>query len=249
MMSEKHYLIIGGTKGIGKYLVKMLVEEGNNRISIIGRSPSYLYDLPNVKEYSVDVMDQEKLTLTVLEAVKNLGRINAVVFMQRYRSKFDEMVYDIDVAINATKTIIDLLIRDHLFDEEGTNKSIVIVSSIADHYIAEEQPAGYHVAKAGMVQLGRYYALKLGRLGINVNSVSPCVVAKPEAAEFYSRNQSLVERFQKFIPMGRMGSPTDISNAIIFLTSSKASYITGQNIVVDGGLTLRSHESLIRGIQ
>ena len=122
-----------------------------------------------------------------------------------------------------------------------------MVSSVADYYIAEEQPVGYHVAKAGLVQLARYYALTLGSRGIRVNIVSPCVVAKIEAKEYYDNNPELVAKFERFVPLGRMGNPDDIINAILFFASSKANYITGQNIVVDGGLTLRTHESLIRG--
>lgn len=247
MMTGKHFLIIGGTRGIGKYLVDILLADGSNRVSIFGRNPTHQHTQDRVKEYAADVSDNENLSQSISDAVKNLGKINAVIFMQRHRSKFDEMEKDLEVAVMSTKHVIDLLVRDNLLAVNG-NRSIVLVSSIADQYIAEEQPAGYHVAKAGLVQLGRYYALKLGPLGINVNIVSPCVVAKPEAAEYYKNNQPLVDRFKKFIPMGRMGTPEDISNAIIFLTDAKASYITGQNIVVDGGLTLRSHESLLREI-
>lgn len=121
-----------------------------------------------------------------------------------------------------------------------------MVSSIADRYVAPEQPLDYHLGKAGFTQLARYYALQLGPLAIRVNVVSPCVVAKDEASEFFDRNEWLVGRYQKFIPLGRMGRPQDIVNAIMFLASDQASYITGQNLVVDGGLTLRSHESLLR---
>jgi len=134
------------------------------------------------------------------------------------------------------------------FSDDGQSNSIVLVSSIADRYVAPEQSLGYHLAKAGFSQLARYYALELGPLGIRVNSVSPCVVAKDEAREFYDKNEWLVDRYKKFIPLGRMGKPEDIVNAIMFLAGEQASYITGQNIVVDGGLTLRSHESLIRDL-
>ena len=107
--------------------------------------------------------------------------------------------------------------------------SIVVVSSIADHYIAPEQDIGYHVSKAGLVQLARYYALKLGPMGVRVNAVSPCVVIKDAAKDYYNENSWLTDRFERLIPLGRAGRSDDIVNAIMFLTSKQASYITGQN--------------------
>ena len=122
----------------------------------------------------------------------------------------------------------------------------MLVSSIADRYVAPEPSLGYHLGKAGLSQLARYYALVLGPMGIRVNSVSPWVVAKDEGKEFYDKNKWLVDSFSRLIPLGRMGKPQDIAIPIMFLASEQASYIIGQNIAIDGGLTLRSHESLIR---
>lgn len=242
----KHYVVIGGTRGAGKQLVNMLITEENCKVSVFGRNPNFKSGIDNLQEYAVDITNYELICSAIKAAVINFGDIFGIVFMQRNRSKTDEFDKDIQVAVTATKIIIDFLISEELLHKPDS--SIVMVSSVADNYIAEEQPVGYHVAKAGLVQLARYYALKLGKHGIRVNSISPCVVLKAEASEFYKSNKILVDRYREFIPLGRMGSPDDIANAIIFLTSPKASYITGQNLVVDGGLTLRSHESLIRDI-
>jgi NAD(P)-dependent dehydrogenase (short-subunit alcohol dehydrogenase family) len=169
-----------------------------------------------------------------------------MVFLQRHRAGKDEFDMELAVALRATKHAIDHLVQRRCFSDDGRSNSIVLVGSIADLYVAPEQSLGYHIGKAGLSQLARYYALELGPMGIRVNTVSPCVVAKDEAREFYDKNEWLADRFRKFIPLGRMGKPQDIVNAIMFLASEQASYITGQNIVVDGGLTLRSHESLLR---
>ena len=71
-------------------------------------------------------------------------------------------------------------------------------------------------------------------------------VEKDSGKEFYEKSKTLVDWLDHFIPLGRMGKSQDIENAIMFLADEGASYITGQNIVIDGGLTLRSHESMIR---
>ena len=166
--------------------------------------------------------------------------------MQRHRGDDDDIEKDLSIAITATKKAVDYIINKKYFSGNNKSNSIVFVSSIADKYIAPEQSLGYHLGKAGFAQLTRYYAMELGQMNVRVNAVSPCVVLKKEAKGFYNDNQWLVDRFKEYIPLGRMGCAEDIVDAIIFLSSEKSSYITGQNIVVDGGLTLRSHESILR---
>lgn len=146
-----------------------------------------------------------------------------------------------DCSISLTRHLIEGMLKGALLSPAA---SIVMVGSVASEYVCPEQDLGYHVGKAGMLQMARYYALKLAP--IRVNTVSPCVVLKT-GVPFPARPE-LIARFEKFIPLGRRGIAQDIINAIEFLLSNKAAYITGQNIVVDGGLTLRSHESMLREI-
>ncbi|HKZ81727.1 MAG TPA: SDR family oxidoreductase, partial [Pyrinomonadaceae bacterium] len=234
--------------GIGRALVEHLISGEGNCVSVLGRNPSLDVKSPKLVQYAVDVSNREMLLSCLDQAVARCGKLACVVFLQRHRAGKDEFDMELAVALSATKNAIDHLVDRRGFSDDGQSNSIVLVSSIADRYVAPEQSLGYHLAKAGFSQLARYYALELGPLGIRVNSVSPCVVAKDEAREFYDKNEWLVDRYKKFIPLGRMGKPEDIVNAIMFLAGEQASYITGQNIVVDGGLTLRSHESLIRDL-
>ena len=226
-------------------MMHLLIGE-ENRVSVIGRNPSMDVQSSKLTRYAVDVSNRNALLLSLDQAVERYGKLYSVVFLQRHRAGKDEFDMELTVALCATKNAIDHLIGRSCFSDDGKSKSIVLVSSIADRYVAPEQSVGYHLGKAGLSQLARYYALALGPKGIRVNSVSPCVVAKDEAQEFYDKNKWLVERFRKLIPLARMGKPQDIVNAIMFFSSEQASYITGQNIVVDGGLTLRIHESIIR---
>ena len=241
-----HFLVVGGTRGAGRALVQNLLAEQENNISVFGRRSSEDIQEPRLTHYAVDVINREALLSCLDQAVEKNGKFNCLVFLQRHRANNDEFDIELNVALSATKNVIDHLVDSCHFSTDDQSNSIVLVSSIADQYVCPEQSLGYHIGKAGMSQLARYYALKLGPMGIRVNSVSPCVVAKDEAKEFYDKNEWLVDRFKKFIPLGRMARPQDIVNTILFLSSEQASYITGQNIVVDGGLTLRSHESLIR---
>jgi len=243
---KRHFLVVGGTKGTGRVLVNHLVAEGLFAVSVFGRSAGGHAQTPGLAQYPVDVSDKKLLLSCLDQAVANHGKLACVVFLQRYRSGNDEFDKELAVAISATKNAIDHIVDKQYFTNDGQSNSIVLVSSVADQFVAPEQSPGYHVGKAGLSQLGRYYALKLGPMGIRVNTVSPCMVAKDEAMEYYDKNKWLVDRFNKYIPIGRMGRPQDIVNAVMFLAGEQASYITGQNILVDGGLTLRTHESMLR---
>lgn len=251
-MPKLHYLIVGGTRGIGLVLASRLCEDPDNLVSVLGRTPSAkLISSAQATQYAVDVSDRDALLSVLDQAVANYGRISYAIFMQRNRERGSNSTrLDLDVGLCATVDSIEHLIAHDSFVDSSASVSpgIVLISSVADRYVAPEQPVGYHLAKAGVSQMTRYYALKLGGKGIRVNSVSPCVVMKNEAKDYYAAHKSIVLRYQQSIPLQRMGMPEDISNVIMFFCSEQASYVTGQNIVVDGGLTLLSHESLIRDL-
>ncbi|MDR9835960.1 SDR family NAD(P)-dependent oxidoreductase [Herbaspirillum huttiense] len=244
-MSERHFLVVGGSKGSGLALVEHLLAAGQ-RVSVLARSASPLPSSTLLNWQQLDVTDGGALRAALDACARSQGKIDSAVFMQRNRATGDAFETDLAVALTATRNAIDHLLAQGHFSLDESGNSIVMVSSIADHYVAPEQDLGYHVSKAGLVQLARYYALQLGAHGIRVNVVSPCVVIKEAAREYYRQNSWITDRFERFIPLRRAGSSRDIINAILFLTGEQSSYITGQNIVVDGGLSLRSHESIIR---
>ncbi|HEX8096589.1 MAG TPA: SDR family oxidoreductase, partial [Pyrinomonadaceae bacterium] len=94
----------------------------------------------------------------------------------------------------------------------------------------------------------RYYAVKLGPRGVRVNCVSPGAVLKDESKDFYLKNERLYNLYRRITPLGRMATSEEIADVVTFLCGPKAAFITGQNIIVDGGLSLGWHESLARGL-
>jgi NAD(P)-dependent dehydrogenase (short-subunit alcohol dehydrogenase family) len=243
-MKAKHSLIVGGTRGIGRALVKTFAEE-NHVLSVIGRRPPPETDqlIPNVHYWMVDLLDRERLLVVLAEIIGKSGKLNNLIFLQRYRGKEDDWAGEIETTLTATKCVIEHLAEE--FDEAG-EKSIVIVSSVFGRFVGEGQALSYHVAKAGLDQMIRYYAVALGPRGIRVNGVSPFTFLKEESKDFYLQNKKLYNLYQRIVPLGRMGTAEEIANVILFLCSPKASFITGQNIVVDGGLSLVWQESLAR---
>ena len=218
-------------------------------LSVIARRPPVEsdYNNSNVCYWTADVSNQKHLYKVLTDVVHQNGKLNNLIFFQRFRGKADDWTGELETSLTATKHIIDYLIKE--FDET-TEKSIVIISSIASFLVAVEQPLSYHVAKAGLNQMVRYYAFALGPKGIRVNGVMPGPVLKPvlkeESREFHTRNKQLHDLYEKIIPLGRMGTSEEIANVVSFLCSSKASFITGQNIIVDGGLSLQSQDGLAR---
>ena len=243
MGNALHALIVGGTSGTGRVMVALLSREGWE-VSVIGHEPPRAEDrsLAGVRFWTADITDTQARKRIVADILGQRGRISSVVFFQRYRGK-DAWAGDLDLMLTATKCLIESLAGEFL--EKGP-RSIVGVCSVATRFVADEQAVGYHVAKAGLLQMLRYYAVMLGPQGIRVNAVSPGAVLKDEAKEFYAQNPALLDLHRQVIPLGRMAASGEIANVIAFLCSDKASYITGQEIVVDGGLTLALQTSLAK---
>ena len=243
-MNKQHSLIIGGTRGIGRALATLFSTAGHT-VSIIGRRAPAEADtkIPGVRHWIVDLLEQDQLHRTLAEVIQHNGKLNNLVFLQRYRGQGDNWSGEIATSLTATQQIIERVAKD--FDGGG---AIVLVSSIIGQFVVPGQPVSYHVAKAGLDHLMRYYAVALGPQGIRVNGVSPASVIKEESKEFYSKNEKLRDLFQKIVPLGRIGTAEEVAHVIEFLCDSKAAFVTGQNIVVDGGLTLQSQESLTRGL-
>jgi NAD(P)-dependent dehydrogenase (short-subunit alcohol dehydrogenase family) len=114
--------------------------------------------------------------------------------------------------------------------------AIVCTASINAWHV-EETMAAYNVSKAAVQALARSAAIDLGRHGVRVNAVAPGVVDTP-IAELVVHNPELAPVYLRTIPLGRFGQPRDIADAVLFLASDEAAYITGQMLVIDGGQTL-----------
>lgn len=115
--------------------------------------------------------------------------------------------------------------------------AIVAVSSIMGYLYGWDQRVQYTSAKAGVVGLVRGLATEFGRSGIRVNAVAPGYIRTAQTlSEEHSQGEAGLKRAAEYIPLGRVGDPSDIADVIMFLASPAARYVTGQIIAVDGGL-------------
>src|SRR3954462_13387836 len=241
-----HTLVIGGTKGLGREVVRQLAQAGHE-VSVIARSepPAADRNTRGAAYHQADLSDPARLRSVLSGIVASQGKLSYLVFCQRYRGKGDAWSGELDTTLTATKIVVEAL-QDQ-FTADG-DRAIVMVSSVFGDYVGDGQPVSYHVGKAGLNQMMRYYAVNLGRKGIRVNGITPFTFLKEESKDFYLRNQAMHDLYRQMIPLGRMGTSEDSANLIAFLCSAQASFINGQNIYVDGGLSLVGPESLGRAI-
>ncbi len=242
-----HSIVIGGTKGLGRVVARKLAGRGD-KVSILGRNPSPPSDLElgNVTSFTADISKKEILLQALEGIIEAQGEINYCVFLQRYRGQSDDWEGEFQTTLTATRNAVDFLVPH--FSGDG-DKGIVMVSSIFSKFVGDSQPASYHVMKAGLDQLMRYYAVLLGKKSIRSNGITPFTFLKEESRSFYLQNKPLIELYQDIIPLQRMGTTEDSADAIEFLCSPRASFLTGQNIVVDGGLSLIWPEALARSLK
>jgi len=242
-MPSPHILVVGGTKGIGRAVARTLTRDGA-RVSVLGRSrpPG---DVP-YRVWTVDVSDTVALSLTLAEVLAVNGPVSGIVLLQRYRGGDDAWTGEIATTLTATRAVIEWA-ADALQDL-GAGRSIVVVSSIASHYVASEQPVSYHVGKAALSHMVRYYAVALGSRGLRVNAICPGTTVKEESKAYYAAHPEIEALYREIVPLRRMGTSDDVAELAAFLLSDRSSFLTGQNIVLDGGVSLHSHESLSRSL-
>jgi NAD(P)-dependent dehydrogenase (short-subunit alcohol dehydrogenase family) len=244
MTTRPHTLIVGGTRGIGRAVAARLAHSGH-AVSVIGRSTPAKADA-NVRVWTADVADSGRLATVLDEIGREQGRVSGAVLLQRFRGDGDDWAGEIATSLDATRQVIDW-VGNHA-ESRGQGPAIVVVGSTAASFIASEQPVSYHMAKAAVIQMVRYYAVALGPKGIRVNAVSPGTTVKDESKQFYADHPELEQLYRDIVPLGRMGTAADVAGVVAFLLGDDASFLTGQNIALDGGATLQAQESLARRV-
>jgi NAD(P)-dependent dehydrogenase (short-subunit alcohol dehydrogenase family) len=230
----RHVLIVGGTKGAGRATVQRFSADGWF-VSVIGRSASADSGsaAKDVAYYGWDIAERARAEVVLPKVVAHRGNPSCIVFFQRFRGEGDSLLGEIDVGVGGTARIIDFLVEK----SDLRNCAIVVVGSVNADFIGERVSLGYHIAKAALRQLVRYYAVRLGPRGIRVNGVSPGTFLKNESREYFESQPRLIDLYRRITPLRRMGDETEVAHVVAFLGTDPSSFVTGQEITVDGGLT------------
>ena len=230
-MNGRNILVIGGTHGISNELLSILDAEGANIISA-ARSNSNLEQFENVKYISFDVLEDELQTEDLPDKIDGVfyapGSINLKPF---HRLKEKDFEADLKVnylgAVKVLQTVFPLL-------KKSECASVVLVSTVA---VNQGMPfhssiAGAKGAVEGLVKsLAAEWAPK-----IRVNAVAPALVNTRLAERLLSTDDKK-EASNKRHPLNRYGEPEDVAHAVHYLLSDKSSWMTGQVLGIDGGLS------------
>lgn len=245
MSSADHVLVVGGTKGLGRVVVQHFLDRGC-RVTALSRNPPSASSAPKALSHiAVDLETLDDAGEVAARALEIGGPLRYLVFCQRYRGAGDQWNGEIQVGLNATRLLIEGLADQ--FCAEG-DRAIGVVSSVYAEAVGGSQPVGYHVVKAGLNQMVRYFAWVLGKQGIRLNAVMPLTYVKPESRSFYEGNAELQRLYKNFVPLGQLGDAEDTANLVDFLCSAKAAFINGQCIFVDGGVSVIWPEELARSM-
>lgn len=254
-IKDKVAIVTGGGSGMGKAIATRFASEGASVViadvneNVVNATVSEL-TVAGYKAvgYKVDVSSREQLKDVMAAIVDKFGRIDILVNnagVTRHRPFFElnDADWDFVLAVDLKGVFYCVQAAAPHMIRQGYGK-VLNISSIsgtgASSHHAGGSPAGnssYAAAKAGVIQLTKTLARELGPHGINVNSVAPGFVLTPMTGS--SRSPKEVEEhiaFRKSLAaLNRTGKPEDIANAVLFLVSDEASFITGQTLQVDGG--------------
>ncbi|NIP32245.1 MAG: SDR family oxidoreductase [Candidatus Dadabacteria bacterium] len=229
-LDEKNYVVVGGTSGIGAKVVELLA--GKYKVTVLSRNVNQNQGNNNVYSLNCDVTQKPSIETQLPEAISGLvycpGTINLKPFSQLKDSDFLE-----DFNINLLGAV--RIIRACLSRLKNTETSSVVLFST----VAVQTGMPYHSsvasAKGAVEGLTRSLAAELAP-GIRVNCIAPSLTDTPLANRLISSEQKkkIVETRH---PLKRYGKPEDIANLVDYLLSDKSSWITGQIIAVDGGIS------------
>jgi NAD(P)-dependent dehydrogenase (short-subunit alcohol dehydrogenase family) len=235
-IETKQFLITGSSSGIGLALTKLALSKGHK---VIGVSKNKF--LLENKNYRHKIIDQSQ-TYQIIELYNQLKEeglvIDALVLNAGTISKpcgidniTEESVNEV-VDTNLKGTFYYLkYIGQFVKPETG---SICLTSSI-DGVIGEPYGVMYSATKAGIISLMQSFARYYGKIGIRVNSISPGLIDTPMTSDSGELSAATTD----FSIIQRMGKPEEIATSMYFLLSEKSSFITGQNLIVDGGFVLK----------
>lgn len=245
LLDGKHALITGGSGGIGREIAAAFLQH-DARVSILGRDQAHGQEA--LKElhsrcpygqcafYLADVASSEQVQGALEKAQKAFGSIdigvnNAGIKRDGLLLNMSEEAWDqvLTVNLKSVFTLCKALVRSMIKKRAG---SILNISSIAG-LMGNPGQCNYSAAKAGVIGLTRTLAREVGKRGVRVNAICPGFVDTPMTQSL--KKEMLDDIFGK-IPLGRMGTSEEIAKAALFLASDWASYITGQSLIVDGGL-------------
>ncbi len=233
-----HVFVTGGSNGIGRAIAEGYRDAGAHVVITgqRGAARDYDHDLSGLDYRQLDVTNHAQIS-DVIGGLEKLDIVinNAGGRQFVHESEWDPSGFDGAVAVNLSSVFhINHAALGKLKESEfpGGASTIGIASSSA--YAGYEPAPGYSAAKAALIQLTKSYGVSWAKYGIRANAISPGMVDTNLTATYRESVDATVAQ----MPLARIGQPVDVAGAVLFLSSPAVSWITGQTLAVDGGLTI-----------
>jgi len=241
-------LVTGGSRGIGRAIVSALAEAGSDVAFTYQNSREQANQLAastgekgvRCRAYQANVASGEEMEKVVKEVTQELGHITILVnnaginrdrsFLKMTKAMWDEVMR---VNLDGVFYTTQLVLQNMVSGENGNGSGRIInISSIVGQ-TGNFGQANYAVTKGGIISFTESLARELGRKGITVNAVAPGFV---ETDMVNGMPETALAQVKAMTPMGRLGKPEEIADAVVFLASPSSSYVTGQGLAVNGGM-------------
>jgi NAD(P)-dependent dehydrogenase (short-subunit alcohol dehydrogenase family) len=249
LLSGKSAIITGGGSGIGRAAAVVFAREGARLIiaDVAEQGGRETVDMVHGKGGEAqfircDVAKAADVEALIASAVKAYGRLDCafnnagIGGKQRKTADYDEEEWDRIMAVNLKGVWLCMRAEIKQFLAQASPGAIVNTASAAGLIASHSMPA-YTAAKHGVVGLTKCAAIEYARTGIRINDVCPGIIDTPLVADMIAQIPKLAGRLDGLEPVGRKGRPEEIAEAVAWLCSDRASFVTAASISVDGGIT------------
>jgi NAD(P)-dependent dehydrogenase (short-subunit alcohol dehydrogenase family) len=243
-LQGKKALVTGGTKGIGLAIAKEFLELGAEVLVVARTTESIkgkVKNSANLFTMDGDVTDATFRKSLIDRVTLNWGKLDVLVnnVGTNIRKKFVEYTeeeYRKLFEVNLF-SMVEISRLSHALLKKSNDASVINIASVAGSFDVQTGPP-YGMTKAAIIQLTKHLAAEWAFDNIRVNCVSPWYIETPLTEAVLAQPERLKKILER-TPLNRVGKPEEVANLVTYLAMDKASYITGQNIMVDGGMSVK----------